>query len=686
MGRFVVAVALVAALGMAVDAEASLMPGDGGAPAAARAAKKKKSAKKQHNFVAKRDRVKGCKSAVATKVGKRWRCHKAKRPSKRDLADGGLTTSRALLASSKVKVKRGRKMSRTAKRVLARARSKRLMGAVTNAARRVNGAATARAGGAPRGPRARAAEKATTTVTQNGVTATAVAEIDAVPGDAVGIAQDAVVEASKVVDGVKLSVEDERRNHTSVGACPDAQGTVTGKVDRLDALTMSGSKDGARIKARIESRIRGAVEAHVGDDGVITGYDMDVQVRTHVQVSVHDGGRVVATNAPELFTWDIVAKNVQLGSHPGGEIRGVRGPQNSTFRIGDSFYVNQAGQLSLKYGRIYLWAVQEDIDRFLERAQSNWQVGNCLEVTLTAEPGEVAAGEQAKLTATITPRNGASGLAKLRWTGGAAAGSLTPDSGADAGSPVALTFTAPPERGWGSAWIRVAVVSSQGKQSGSVTIKERQGHLELVYRHASALDDSVALPPYSLRDEGTQVEHRDIALESRVRIADDGTGSAPLNWTRSDWWRDTVESGTSPDAGFCTTRQKQTLTGPRPGTLTVRRLAVGPGGSVAGEVRIAGVAETLSVHRETLAGPCGAFDSTQDNRDFIRLLGAARGGLSWVDGRQVVTLPLDAGWQPGTGDVVAQLTLGGLPPLSYTERAGAGGSMTDSFQLVRVPD
>ncbi|HWK29293.1 MAG TPA: hypothetical protein VNS09_22205 [Solirubrobacter sp.] len=629
---------------------------------------------------------KRCRKQIVTKVKGRWSCPRVKVPASH-VADDGLLGRRAASLKVPVRTKRGRHVSRKLERLGRQARSVKMARSLARAERRVLAGEVPRTGKAGR---ARAAEATSFDFTQDGARVTGSATRGELEADQVGQAKDLTAEVTKTVKGSQIGVKDERREHTRVAACPDERGIVTGPIDRQRGLTFSGSAKGVgSFSARVETRSRGSVTARVGDDGALRDFDLDFDVRVHAQVVVRDpAGRIVETSPPDVLTLRWSGSRLKVGAKEPLDVGHIRGTVPGLVKVFGTWIVTtDEVDPTLRLSALEMLLVRSEVEQLLTEAERGWQSGHCLAVSLEAAPARLAAGQGSKLTLRVTPRNGAKGLAPGRFTVERLRGELAPAAGGYGAAPVELAYTAPAARGWGSDWVGAKVTSRQGSASTAKTLEEETERYALVYRHASAVDDAFSLAPYVLRTEGTQAEHRDIGLTAYVPLDESGAGSAPLTWTRSDWSTDTVETGPmiAGSSVSCTIRYRSTVTAGHPGRLDVSGLRVTGAGAVTGSVTLRGVGETWSTDRTVQAGPCGEYDSTQEDAAFLESTRWARGApVTWTGGERQLTLSLGSGWRPGTGDVVAELSLGG-PAVMVARTQGVSGTQADIFQVVRVP-
>lgn len=470
--------------------------------------------------------VKNCHGKTAHRTAGKWRCEKPFKLTSRDRADGGLSRAQKALASAKLRTRNGRKVSAKLARVRGLGLSGRMLPTLLKASKRASGAQVRRGA-----PNSHAADTQTTTVDGARTTST-YGPGPELPDGWTGGGSDIDVETTKQVDGSDVTAGQSSRYASSVARCPDSQGVVPGKIDQLFGLTMGSFRRGVGgVKARHEVLSRGSLEVHVGDDGVIRDFDVDMTMRVHIQVVVLDGaGRVVQTNSPAVFTFSFAQKGLKLYQGSRLPIKSVKGPGNAIVRSSDTFLLNtDEAEQAYNAVNMQLPDLSRRVNVLLLGAQHDWQDGGCLQIQATPEKYELAAGDQSLVTATVTPKPSAKGLAHGTLTVTTGNGTLTPSQSSYTNVGVPLNFRAPDEKGWKTARLTLKVVSRQGGAEQELVLSEKK-QPELPHFRVLALGGRYEMT-YSYSQTGptyttTGSQQYDISLNSNAdRDATDGSVS-----------------------------------------------------------------------------------------------------------------------------------------------------------------
>jgi hypothetical protein len=517
-------------------------------------------------------------------------------------------------------------------------------------------------------------------------------------GDGINVKVDTV----RSVNGVEIGFGNDLELASFADACPDKAGDVTGTTLINYALRVSArgnAKDRAvAFAGGAQVRGDGTFQAHVGADGKIRDYDLQVKVTI-----VYDGPRpglfgIGTRIAHERIEQKLSFVHLRVGKVTTNDF--VAAFSKATLSgSGFGLYISRAdfanyretviNEIALLYGFS---------EAALERSQKNFfDEAKCL--TAKFDPASlsgVAPGSTNPVGVTVSSvRDGQP--VSMPVTLKAAPGDVTPKQARSGSSPIQanLTVSQKPNE---TTTLGVDGTSNRGRLTGEMTATTT-GPLTLVYTPSSTANASYSYDQSSgsFVNKGTYSEQRSLGMTATVPVTSpsqgqSASGSGALTWTGAPSWN-TDDLNTSTAQGLaqtCTIDYHTTYSAFTAGVLQVKSLTVGtpgPGGApnIQLDVIVHGVGEHSHLDETVQSGPCPGFPNDSDTNHFESELNQMHGYLG--DSVQPVgkgfEVKINTGWQPGTGNVVATRTV------SWShEGARPGGPadaihISDTFQLIR---
>jgi hypothetical protein len=492
--------------------------------------------------------------------------------------------------------------------------------------------------------------------------------------------------------------------------CPDAHGEINGRSEAhaggsLDANGV-GPNGSVAVNLSGGAQGRGTFKAHVGADGKISHYDIEIDV-----VVTYNGIRpglflgIGRRKANERYELHMSLMHLHLGQYPSPS-EWQTGLRTATVKTsGFARFGLGAGRLSAADVKDYSDAAGHALalsvafaDQALEKSQKNfYDDAACLRAKF--EPGSlsgVAPGSTNPVGVTVSSvRDGQP--VSMPVTLKAAPGGVTPKRAQSGASPIQANLTVS-QKPNDTTTMSVDGTSSRGRLTGEMTASTA-GPLTVVYTPSSTANASYSydqsVPPY-LVEKGTYSEQRSLGMTATVPVTSPGpgqsaVGSGALTWQSSSWTTDDVNTSTAQGlAQTCTIDFKTTYSAFTPGVLQVKSLRVGtpgPGGApnIQLDVIVNGVGEHSHLVETNQGGPCPTFNNDSDTNHFESELNQMHSYLG--DPVQQVgkgfEVRINTGWQPGTGNVVAKRTLSW-----FHEAARPGGPadairVADTFKLIR---
>jgi hypothetical protein len=490
-------------------------------------------------------------------------------------------------------------------------------------------------------------------------------------------------------------------------SCPDSAGEVAGSA--LANVHASISAAGAALhglSGTLAINARAAFTGHVGADGKLIDYDL-----------VYDATFSYDGPAPGLFGIGVVDRHSREEIHmvfdhlrPDVPIadadfeRQFWGYHTSGFGLGGLLSGAYANAVATTASLVYL--NKSSADDALKAAEHNWYDNHaCVKASFTpaslqdVSPGsanpvaiavsDVRDGQPVALPATLAATSSGSGQ------------SVTPTHAETGSTPIQATLTVSDAPGVATNLV-ITGVSKRGRLEDVFTATAAL-HLMLDYTYSSTAsytypyDDSAGL----ISDSGTYSENRDIQVSTQIPLTEQGgehpgptgpnedtyTGTAPLTWQRHNWSTEDVETTNSGQnyPKFCTFDDKENVTTAFSGAAQAKALNLDVNGFTRAvtanlDLVLSGVHETWHQNDSVTSGMCGSVVTDTDRSQFI---GERLAQQSNELNPGSVELSANSGWQPGTGNTIATLTVNqSYHPIGPNSTMG-NAKVTETYQIVK---
>jgi len=483
------------------------------------------------------------------------------------------------------------------------------------------------------------------------------------------------VDASKEGTGAKVT---ETRKDL-IADCPDSKGNVAGSAERSHTLSLDiPIQDGYEVKVAFGYKATFVLEGHTTDTGEFHDWQQTMSYLAHAQVAILHNGKVIATNAPLVWTMHATKDlNPNDLGYSSANLTELHVP--GEFHVfGKTFYPTGTPEARATDGILeladILWhfVASDARDNFQNAQKYHWDQGDCMPITLSAPKTQLQPGEAVDVTAQLTaPKS--DGVAHAALTAAASgASSVSPTATSADAAPVHFTVVAPTPFDQNTGFrVFFNAVSHQGHSIKTIEFTRQPSDYTLHFTYTQSGDPSYHYDTSSpsFTDYGDFTEHRDLAISGTVPLTanPDGTysGNGAVTWDRFDWTSDNDNTSSNNAGGTCTIDYATTHSSQAAGTLAVKGLTLGA--QPTAKFTLGGLADHIHTDETPEAGPCPGFTQDDDQPELLNSFYnqhyTTTGNPSYgTDGNgniTSVTITLASGWAGASSNVVQSWTTSG---------------------------